>query len=126
MLFRSGAGVNVVKNERARLDLLGGGAYNREKFATPLTRDSAEAYWGDDYNLKMNTRTNLTQAFRMFNNLSNTGVYRMNFDITATTRLTKWLNWGVSLSDRFLSDPVPGRQKNDFLYSTSLGFQWAR
>jgi hypothetical protein len=126
-----GAGYQVWKRDGSALGVVAGGAWNRESFgangnSAAFVRNSAEAYWGDDYNLKMNTRTNLTQAFRMFNNLSNTGVYRMNFDITATTRLTKWLNWGVSLSDRFLSDPVPGRQKNDFLYSTSLGFQWAR
>jgi hypothetical protein len=25
-----------------------------------------------------------------------------------------------------LSNPVPGLKKNDFLYSTGLGFNWAR
>jgi putative salt-induced outer membrane protein len=62
----------------------------------------------------------------MFNDLSNTGEYRMNFDAGATTALTKWLNWTISLSDRYLSDAVPGRKNNDFLYSTSFGFSWAR
>ena len=31
-----------------------------------------------------------------------------------------------ALSERYLSDPVPGRKKSDFLYSTGLGFSWAR
>jgi hypothetical protein len=62
----------------------------------------------------------------MFNNLSDTGRYRMNADAGATTQLTKWLTWNISLSDRYLSDPAPGFKKNDFLYSTGLGFSWAR
>jgi hypothetical protein len=50
----------------------------------------------------------------------------MNFDVGATMKLTNWLNWNVALSDRYLSNPVPGRKKNDFLYSTGFGFTFAR
>lgn len=121
-----GAGVNVVKNERARLDLLGGGAYNREKFSTPLTRDSAEAYWGNDYSNKLNSAASITQSFRMFNNLSETGKYRTNFDLGASTKLSKWLNWNVNFSDRYLSNPAAGRKRNDVLYSTGIGITFAQ
>lgn len=126
----SGLGYDFWKGERGRLALLGGAAWNREKFspldAASFARNSTEAYWGNDFNFKLNSRTNLTQAFRMFNNLSNGGEYRVNFDIGATTALTKWLSWNVSVSDRFLSNPVAGRKKNDFLYSTGFGFTFAR
>jgi hypothetical protein len=104
--------------------------WNREAFspATPpsFTRNSVEAYWGNDFNYKLNTRTTLVQSFRRFDNLSNGGAYRMNFDLGAATQIAKWLNWTVDLSDRYLSDPAPGRKKNDLLYSTGLGFNWAR
>lgn len=126
----SGLGYEFWKGERGRLALVGGAAWNREKFSpaerAAFTRNSTEAYWGNDLAYKLNGRTNLTQAFRMFNNLSNSGEYRMNFDIGATMALTKWLNWNVALSDRYLSNPVPGRKKNDFLYSTGFGFTFAR
>jgi hypothetical protein len=62
----------------------------------------------------------------MFNNLSNGGEYRMNLDAGATTALLKWLTWNISISNRYLSNPVPGRQSNDFLYSTGFGFAFAR
>jgi hypothetical protein len=62
----------------------------------------------------------------MFDNLSHSGEYRINFDSTAATQITKWLLWNISLSDRYLSDPAPGFKKNDFLYSTGIGFTWAR
>ncbi len=126
----AGLGYDVWQGERGRLALVGGAAWNREKFSpadrASFSRNSTEAYWGNDLAYKLNGRTNLTQAFRMFNNLSNGGEFRMNFDIGATMSLTKWLNWNVALSDRYLSNPVAGRKNNDFLYSTGFGFTFAR
>lgn len=130
VVLGGGLGYQFWTRESGQLVIVGGAAWNREKFsplASPaFVRNSAEAYWGDDFNYKLNTRTNLVQVFRMFNNLSNTGAYRMNFDVTASTRLTKWLTWNVSFSDRYLSNPVQGRKKNDMLYTTGLGFVIAR
>jgi hypothetical protein len=62
----------------------------------------------------------------MFNNLTKTGNYRQNFDMGFTTKLTSWLTWNASVSDRFLSNPAPGRKKNDFLYTTGFGFTMTR
>jgi putative salt-induced outer membrane protein len=131
VVLGGGIGYQIWSGDGNRLSVVGGGAWNRAAFSetastAAFTRKSGEAYWGNDLNYKMNSRTTLVQSFRMFNDLSNTGEYRMNFDAGATTALTKWLNWTISLSDRYLSDAVPGRKNNDFLYSTSFGFSWAR
>jgi hypothetical protein len=115
-----------VKTGRSRLDLVAGVAYNHSKFSTPLTRKSAELYWGDEYSLKLGGSTTLTQSYRMFNDLTYTGMYRVNFDIGLGTKIFKWLTWNVSLSDRYLSDPAPGRKTNDFLYTTGIGITFAR
>src|SRR5262245_16393972 len=121
-----GLGYIAIKDDRKRLDLLGGAAYNREEFSTPETRNSAEAYWGDDFNYNLSKVTQFQQRFRMFHNVSDPGPYRVNFDLSFVTQLKRWLSWQVSLSDRFLSDPVPGRQRNDVLYTTGLRFKFAR
>ncbi|MBN1568179.1 MAG: DUF481 domain-containing protein [Acidobacteria bacterium] len=121
-----GLGFHAYKSERSRLDLVAGAAYNRSKFTTPLIRESAELYWGDDYSLKLTSSTSLVQSYRMFNDLTNSGLYRVNFDIGLSTKLLKWLSWNVSLSDRYLSDPAPGRKTNDFLYTTGLGITFAK
>ncbi len=130
VVLGGGAGYHLWRGERGRLDLQGGAAWNREKFDPApdpvFVRNSAEAYWGNDFQYKMNSRTTITQGFRMFNNLSNGGEYRLNFDAGATTNLTKWLTWTVALSDRYLSNPVPGRRANDVLYTTGLGFTFSR
>ncbi len=121
-----GAGFHAWKNERSVLDLLAGADFNHSKFSTPLTRNSAEVYWGDEYAYKLSGATSLVQSFRMFNDLTNTGSYRVNADIGANTKISKWLVWNVSLSDRYLNRPAPGRKTNDFLYTTGLGVTFAR
>jgi putative salt-induced outer membrane protein YdiY len=126
MVLGGGFGFHAVKTERSRLDLLGGAAFNRSSFSTPETRKSAELYWGDEYSLKLNSATSLIQSFRMFNDLSHTGDYRMNFDVGLSTKISKWLTWNVSLSDRYLNNPAPGRKTNDLLYTTGLGITFAK
>jgi putative salt-induced outer membrane protein YdiY len=121
-----GLGFHALKTERSQLDLLAGVDYNHSKFATPLTRNTAEFFGGDDYSLKVSGATSLVQTFRIFDDLKDTGIYRVNFDIGASTKISKWLNWNVSLSDRYLSRPAPGRKSNDFLYTTGLGIIFAR
>jgi hypothetical protein len=130
VVLGGGLGYQVWTGEFGRLAFVAGAAWNREKFSPPsaesFTRNSAEAYWGNDFNYKLNARTTLVQAFRMFNNLSNSGEYRVNADLGATTQLLKWLTWNFSVSDRFLSNPVPGRKRNDLLYTTGFGFAFSR
>lgn len=121
-----GLGFHALKAKRSSLDLVAGGDYSRSRFSTPLTQDSAEFYWGDEYTLKLLGATSLTQSYKMFNDLTQTGVYRVNFDIGLGTKILKWLSWNVSLSDRYLSNPVPGRKTNDFLYTTGIGITFAR
>lgn len=121
-----GLGFHALKTERSRVDLLAGVDFNHSAFSTPFTRNSAELYWGDEYVLKLTGATSLVQSFRMFNDLTNTGGYRMNFDFGASTKISKWLVWNVSLSDRYLNRPAPGRKTNDFLYTTGLGITFSR
>ncbi len=120
-----GLGYHAITSDRVRLDLLGGGAYNRSSFSTPLVRESGEIYWGDELSIKLNSATSLVQSYRMFNDLTNSGMYRVNFDLELNTKLLKRLTWNVRISDRYLSDPAPGRQKNDFMYTTGLGITFA-
>lgn len=121
-----GLGFHAFKTERSRLDLLAGAAYNHSRFSTPLIRNAAELYWGNEYALRLTGATSLVQSFRMFNDVTNRGSYRMNFDLGLSTRLSRWLVWNASLSARYLNRPAPGRKTNDFLYTTGLGITFAK
>jgi hypothetical protein len=122
----AGLGFNAFKGEKSTLSFQAGGDYERENFMEGLERDSAEANFGDDFLYKVSSVTSVTQSFRYFSNLSHTGEYRVNFDLSAVTSLKKWLGWHVTASDRFLSNPVFGRQRNDLLISTGLRISFAR
>ena len=121
-----GFGFHAVKNKRSVLNLLGGADYNHSSFSTPLIRNAAEAFWGDEYTLKLTGASSLAQSFRMFNDLSDTGEYRVNLDVGVATKIKKWLSWNLALSDHYLSNPVPGRKGNDWLYTTGLGITVGR
>jgi small nuclear ribonucleoprotein (snRNP)-like protein len=103
-----GFGIHAVKNERSVLNVLGGADYNHSSFSTALTRNAAEAFWGDEYTVKL------------------TGAYRVNFDVGVATRIKKWVSWNLAASDRYLSNPVAGRKSNDWLYTTGLGITVGR
>jgi hypothetical protein len=121
-----GFGVNAIKHERAILSVTGGGDYSRENFTNHLSRNSGEANFGDDFLYKITGTSNLTQAFRFFPNLTRTGEYRINFDLGTVTAVKKWLAWHVTASDRFLSNPVFGRQRNDLILSTGFRVSFAK
>ena len=121
-----GLGFHALKSERASLDLTAGANYSHEAFSNNLSRSSAEMFWGDDMTYKLSRSSVITQSYRMFNNLTRTGEYRMNFDAGAVTTLRKWLSWQITASDRYLSNPVIGRQRNDILLSTGLRASFVR
>ena len=116
-----GLGYNAIKTDKANLSFTGGGDYERENFTVNnLNRNSGELNFGDDFLYKLSAATNLTQSFRFFPNLTYTGEYRANFDLSAVTAVKKWLGFHITASDRFVSNPVLGRQRNDLLLSTGL------
>ena len=124
-VFGGGLGWNAVKKEKTALSFQAGGDYEHESFTT-LKRNSAEVNFGDDLLLKVSGATSVTQSFRLYPNLSETGQYRMNFDVTGVTAIKKWLGWHLTFSDRFVSNPLPGRLRNDVLLSTGLRVSFAK
>ena len=122
----AGAGWRAMKRDNLSLDFDAGADYNRENFQNGLHRNFAEANFGDSLLCKVSKSTSVTQAFRFFNNLSDTGQYRMTFDLGAVTSVRRWLGWHVTASDRFVSNPVQGRQRNDLLLSTGFRLTFAR
>ena len=121
-----GLGRHVRKSEKTQFDVFGGGALNKEFFSTGLNRTSGELLFGEELSHKISSITALQQRFVVYPNLSDTGSYRLNWDSSAVTKLSRWLSWQLTLSDRFLSNPVAGRKKNDVLFTTGLRFTFAR
>jgi hypothetical protein len=124
-VFGAAGGWNAIKKGKAALSFQAGADYERESFMDNTNRNSAEVNFGDDLLYKFSAVTSVTQAFRIYPNLSDTGEYRMNFDLSAVTALKKWLGWHLTFADRYLSNPVQGRLRNDVILSTGFRLSFA-
>lgn len=121
-----GLGYHAINTPKTVLDLFSGGALNKEFFSTGLKRNSGEILFGEELAHKLSSITSLRQRLVIYPNVSDLGSYRINFDASAVTTFSKWLAWHLTVSDRFLSNPVPGAQKNDVLFTTGLRITFAR
>lgn len=121
-----GVGHHTINNDRTKLDLRVGAAGNREFFFNNIRRNSAEVLIGEDFTHKFSNVTSIQQRLRYFPNVTNGGQYRLNFDTTFVTALAKWFSLQFTFSDRYLSNPVPGRKSNDMLYSTGVRLTFAQ
>jgi putative salt-induced outer membrane protein YdiY len=121
-----GLGYHALKSASTVFDLFGGGSLNREFFSTGLNRTSGEALAGEDLTYKLSSITSLHERLSFYPNVSRTGEYRTNFDLSTATTLKKWLAWQLTASDRLLSDPLPGRKKNDFIFTTGFRVTFAK
>jgi putative salt-induced outer membrane protein YdiY len=121
-----GFGWHAVKTERLALDLFGGGSVNREYFSTGLRRTSGDLVAGNELTFKLSGSTLWKEKTVFYPNMSERGEYRIAFDTSLAQALSKWLSWQVSLSDRYLSNPLPGTKSNDLILSTGLRLTFAR
>ncbi len=115
-VFGGGLGVKPWMGRRGWLELSGGANWNREKFSReegPLVRNSGEAAAGQELNIQLTSRLRLNERAGFFPNLTSRGEYRINFDANAAVPLMRWLEWTVGVNDRYLSNPLPGKKKND-------------
>lgn len=116
-----GIGYHAIRNERTELDLLGGLAWNKEYFKGDFNdRSSAEAQAGQTLVHQFNSRVSLKEQLFFFPNLTRGGEYRINFDTTLVTDVTRRIGWQLTVSDRYLSNPPFGFEKNDLILTTGL------
>jgi hypothetical protein len=130
-IFGGGLGVHTWKAERGFLDLTAGGDYNHESFSPTSAMDAfsrslGEVYWGDNLGWKPHKKLAITQSYRMFNDVTDTGEFRQDADFTMSFTVTKYFTWNASTSDHYLTNPPAGLKRNDVIYATGLGFKFAK
>lgn len=121
-----GFGYKVWKSERGQFDLFGGVSMNQEFFSTGVRRTSAEGLFGQELLFKVNSRLAFREKLSNYPNITEAGEYRLNVDMSAETAVWKWLSWQFTVNNRFLSNPVMGRQKNDLVFTTGLRVSFKR
>jgi putative salt-induced outer membrane protein len=115
-----GLGWKAWRSDRGFLDIGSGAVWNREKFGSGLIRKAGEVLITEELGLRVNSRLKLSQRMSLYPNISDTGQYRLNLDTGASMPVFGWLEWNIGFSSRFLSNPPPGLQRNDLLYTTGI------
>ncbi len=115
-----GLGYHLKKSERTTWDFFGGASLNQEFFDNDITRRSGELVLGEELVVNFSEKSSWSHRLALYPNMSQTGEYRLQFDTSLNSDIWEWLGWHVTVSDRFLSNPVPGRQKNDLLLTAGL------
>jgi putative salt-induced outer membrane protein YdiY len=121
-----GVGYNLIKNEKTDLQVFGGGSYNHESYSTGISRNAGELLVGQSLSHRISNRLTLNERFQLFPNLSDSGEYRLTFDAGVAAKIFSFLDWQLTVSDRYISNPVPGSQSNDLLLTTGLRFNIRR
>ena len=124
-VFSGGLGFHVIKSERTTLDLLGGGNYTHEKYAS-FNRNVAGLTIGEELATKLGAATSLTQKLYFYPDLSETGEYRATFNFGTVTKINSWLGWQNAFGDIYVTNPPPGTRQNDILLTTGLNFSFKR
>ena len=126
-----GMGYHAIKKPNTVLDLSLGASMDKEFFSAPagtasVTHSYAEVLAGEELTHKFTKTMSMHENLVFYPNVSSIGNYRMNFDISAVAAIKKWMSFQITASDRYLSDPLPGRKDNDVLFTTGLRFTFAK
>lgn len=121
-IWGAGGGYHAIKRTDTTLDLFGGGNYTRESYATGVRRNIGALTIGDLFQHQLGKGTTVNQTFDVYPELSHPGQYRFALDISLTTKIRTWVGWQSTISDRYISDPIPGTVSNDFIFSTGFNF----
>ena len=124
-IWGAGAGYHVIKQMDTTLDLFAGANYTKETYSTGIRRNLAALTVGDLFHHQIGKNTSINEALDVYPELSHLGEYRFALDISLATKIKTWLGWQSTISDRYISDPIPGTVSNDLIFSTGFNFTFS-
>jgi putative salt-induced outer membrane protein YdiY len=130
-IYTGGVGYHVVNDPNTTLDVFAGFNYTRQNYGTGttvagvtpgVTRNILGLTTGETFTHKFRSITTLTEDYTFYPELTQAaGQYLFAFDASATTKISKWLGWQVTVSDRYVSNPpILGTKANDIIFSTGV------
>jgi hypothetical protein len=89
---------------------------------TSLSRNVGEFLIGQDLSHQLSDRVSLSEDLSLFPAIGDLQDYRVSFDFSLWAQLNQWLQWHVTVADRYLRiPPSGGAVQNDTFVSTGLG-----
>jgi putative salt-induced outer membrane protein YdiY len=114
----------LIRFNRWLLSINGGGAWTNENFEDPLVsnKNSGEALGAIEFNAFNIGDLNILTLFSVFPSLSELGRVRMNFRNDFKWDLPQDLYSSVGFTSNFDSSPPTDTPRNDYVFSTSVGW----
>ena len=119
-IWAGGLGYHAIKSDSTVLDLLAGGDYTRENYSTGVLRNTGGIVVGQTLFHKLGKSTVVNEQIFFYPDLTESGQYRIAFDLGTVTKIKSWLGWQTAVSDRYLSNPIPGTKSNDIILTTGI------
>ena len=87
-----------------------------------LSRDVAEGLAGQDFFHQLSNSVGLYESLTFYTAMDSTSDSRVSFDLSLWAQLNGWLQWNLTVADRYLNiPPVGGAVQNDTYLTTGLG-----
>jgi hypothetical protein len=94
---------------------------------TSLSRSVSEFVAGQDLMRQLSDALNLSETLTVFPAVGDVQDYRVSFDLSLSAQVNGWLQWNLSIGDRYLHiPPAGGAVQNDTYVSTGLGVTFGR
>lgn len=119
--YGAGLGHDLLRRPRASLQFLGGVTYVRESFQDATSRRNGEGLVGEKLSLRINRLVSFEHYLNFYPNLTDRGEFRLDTTSTLTTQISSRFSFNTTVTDRFFSNPLPNRQKNEVILTTGLG-----
>ena len=89
---------------------------------TSVSRSVGEFLIGQDLRHQLSDTVNVSEGLTVFPAIGDAQDYRVSFDLSLSAQLNGWLQWNVTVADRYLRiPPAGGAVQNDTFISTGLG-----
>jgi putative salt-induced outer membrane protein YdiY len=123
-IYGGGLGRDLLRRPRLGLQFLGGVTYVREAFQDTPVRRNAEALVGEKLSWQISDDINFENYLNFYPNLTDPGEYRVDSTSTFGIRMSSRLSFNTTFANHFLTHPLPGRQRNEVVLTTGLGFNF--
>ena len=124
----AGGGRILRQTNSSSLSLEGGLLLTREEFINGVPNDNSLEAFGTlswDWFRYDSPELDISTELQLIPNLSDSGKYRAEFDISLKWELIEDLFWEMTFYDSYSSDPaVLGAEENDYGINTSLGWEF--
>lgn len=131
-VISGGFGYHALTGPRATLNFMGGMNFTHETYSAAsvtvpgFSRSFPAATLGEELTCKLRTATTLSERGYFYPDFKESGDYRATFDITAVTKLNKWLGWQTSFGNIYVTNPPDGKRNNDLTFSTGLNISFSQ